>query len=366
MADLKPMVRKAGLDALYFSGVNHLLRPLAEGIGAILMFHRVKPTRPDPFQPNNFLEVTPAFLEHTIKRLERKSYQFVSLDEARSRLIERRFETRFVVVTFDDGFRDNKVWAHPILAKYQVPYTIFVPTEFADGVGNLWWLAVESIIARHDQLEVDDRSIRCKTIREKANAFTILRDMVLGQPSQLKEQAFIDRLARRYSFDQAATTRSVCMNWDEIRELAAHPLVTIGAHTVSHPVLAKADESVVRAELTRSREILRQRLQRDVRYLAYPYGSADAVGTREFAIASEVGYQMALTTRTGVLTAGDAERLMQLPRLTIDNTYQRECHVEVLVSGVAPAIWNRFGRTLRVGVSHLARTRLSDDAAATH
>jgi peptidoglycan/xylan/chitin deacetylase (PgdA/CDA1 family) len=345
MPGLKSLVRQVGLDALYFSGANHLLRPMVEGVGAILMFHRVKPSRCDPFQPNRFLEVTPAFLEQTIKRLARNSYQFVSLDEARLRLIEQRFDSRFVAITFDDGFRDNKVWAHPILAKYCIPYTIFVPTDFANGVGNLWWLALESIIACHDQLEVDEGIINCKTLREKAKAFTALRYMVLGQPSQSEEQAFIGRLAKRCRYDQASANRSVCMNWDEIRELATHPLVTIGAHTVSHPVLAKADESFVRAELARSREMLRQKLQRDVRHLAYPYGSADAVGAREFTIASELGYETALTTRAGVLTPGDADRLLQLPRITIDDTYQRECHVEVLVSGVAPAIWNGFRRT---------------------
>lgn len=349
MPELKPLVRQAGLEALYFSGANHVLRPVVEGVGAILMFHRVTPRRRSAFQPNSFLEVTPAFLEQTIRRLVRNSYQFVSLDEARSRLVERRFDSRFVAITFDDGFRDNKVWAHPILAKYRVPYTIFVPTDFADGVGSLWWLTLESIIARHDRIEVDDRIISCRTTREKNKAFAVLRDMVLAQPDHSEEQTFIDRLARRYRHDQVSATRSVCMNWDEIRELAAHPLATIGAHTVSHPLLAKADESLVRAELARSRDTLRQKLQQDVRHLAYPYGSADAVGAREFAIASELGYQTAVTTRADVLTPDDADRLLQLPRITIDDNYQRECHVEVLVSGVAPAAWNGVRRMLGRG-----------------
>ncbi len=66
-----------------------------------------------------------------------------------------------MAITFDDGFRDNKIWAQPILAKYGVPYTIFVATDFAEGMGNLWWLALESIVAGHDRIEVDDRVIAC-------------------------------------------------------------------------------------------------------------------------------------------------------------------------------------------------------------
>jgi peptidoglycan/xylan/chitin deacetylase (PgdA/CDA1 family) len=347
MTGWKPLLRKTGLDVLYFSGANRLLRPFAEGIGAVLMLHRVKPSRSEAFQPNRFLEITPEFLEQTIKWLARKSYQFVSLDEARARLLERRFDARFVAITFDDGFRDNKVWAQPILAKYGVPYTVFVPTDFAEGVGNLWWLALEAIIASHDQIEVDDRAFACKTTREKINAFVALKGMVLSEPTHSDEQTFVRRLARRYRYDLVAATRSVCMNWGEIRKLNADPLVTIGAHTVSHPIMAKAPELVVRAELAESRGILERKLQRDVRHLAYPYGSDDAAGTREFRIASEVGYQTAVTTRTGVLMPGDACRLMQLPRITIDGTYQRERHLDVLVSGVAPAAWNRLRRMLR-------------------
>jgi peptidoglycan/xylan/chitin deacetylase (PgdA/CDA1 family) len=351
---VKHIVRQIGLDALYFSGANRLLRPLAEGVGAILMLHRVKPSRSEPFQPNKFLEITPEFLEQTIKWLACNSYQFVSLDEARSRMTDQRFDARFVAITFDDGFRDNKLWAQPILAKYRVPYTIYVPTEFAEGAGHLWWLALESIIASHDQLEVDDCVIACRTAREKSSAYAMLQGMVMRQPNQSEERAFIRRLAERYRYDQVAATRAACMNWDEIREIAADPLATIGAHTVSHPVLAKASERVVRAELADCRRILEAKLQRQVRHLAYPYGSADAVGAREFAIASEVGYRTAVTTRTGVLTPGDAGRLTQLPRIAIDGRYQRERYLDVLVSGVAPAAWNGLRRALPWGADRPA------------
>jgi peptidoglycan/xylan/chitin deacetylase (PgdA/CDA1 family) len=349
MTDTKPLVRRAGLDALYFSGANHLLRPLAQGVGVILMLHRVRPRRSDAFQPNKFLEVTPEYLEQAIKWLARNSYQFVSLDEARERLVERRFDVRFVSITFDDGFRDNKVWAQPILSKYKVPYTIFIPTDFAEGAGNLWWLALESIVASQDRIVLDDRSITCKTTREKIGAYHALKAMVLSRLSHSEEEAFIGQLARRHDYDQHAATRAACMNWDEIRALSADPLMTIGAHTVSHPILAKASDVAVRAELTECRDILEQKLQKNVRHLAYPFGSADAVGAREFRIASEVGYQTAVTTRTGVVMPADVGRLLQLPRITIDGTFQRERYLETLVSGVAPAVWNGLRRASQLG-----------------
>jgi peptidoglycan/xylan/chitin deacetylase (PgdA/CDA1 family) len=93
-------------------------------------------------------------------------------------------------------------------------------------------------------------------------------------------------------------------------------------------------------------------LQRDIRHFAYPFGSIDAAGPREFKIASELGYQTGVTTRIGVVKPGDAGQLMQLPRITIDGTYQRERYLDVLLSGVAPAAWNGIRRALRPVADH--------------
>jgi len=350
MPALKHLIQKAGLEALYFSGASKLLRPLAKGVGAVLMLHRVRPRRSEAFQPNEALEVTPRFLERTIKWLRHNGYEFISMDEMRTRLVKEEFDRRFVTITLDDGYRDNKIWAQPILAKYGVPYTIYVPTDFADGVGHLWWLALESIVADNDRVDIDGCAIACSSVSEKLRAYATLQKMVVDQPSQADEMDFIRRLTERYRYDQTSAARSICLNWAEIQELARDPLATIGAHTVTHPVLAKEEDSIVRAEFRQSRDILQKKLQTEVRHLAYPYGSADAVGPREFAIASEVGYETAVTTRPGVLTASDAGRLMELPRINLDGKFQRERHLDALLSGVAPAVWNGI-RSVTIPVS---------------
>ena len=67
MAGLKKVVLRGGMEALYFTGAHHLLRPLIGGVGAILTLHHVRPPRADAFQPNRLLEVSPAFLEDVIR-----------------------------------------------------------------------------------------------------------------------------------------------------------------------------------------------------------------------------------------------------------------------------------------------------------
>ena len=76
MKQLRSNVIRAGLEALYFSGAHHLLRPLLSGVGAIFMLHRVRPVREDAFQPNRHLEVTPALREYVSNKLERVTRHF--------------------------------------------------------------------------------------------------------------------------------------------------------------------------------------------------------------------------------------------------------------------------------------------------
>ena len=112
----------------------------------------MRPPRPDRFQPNRLLEVTPGFLENVVRCLRRSGLDIVSLDEMHRRLTERDFQRRFVCMTFDDGYRDTLQWAYPILKKYEMPFAIYIPTSFPDRLGELWWLALEAVIARNERV----------------------------------------------------------------------------------------------------------------------------------------------------------------------------------------------------------------------
>jgi peptidoglycan/xylan/chitin deacetylase (PgdA/CDA1 family) len=134
------------------------------------------------------------------------------------------------------------------------------------------------------------------------------------------------------------------MEWREIGELARDPLVTIGAHTVNHPMLAKASEGQVSAELKMSRSVIEAALGRAPEHLAYPYGDPSTAGRREFRIAAELGYKTAVTARPGVLFAEHADHLTALPRISLNGGYQDMRYIPVLMSGAATALWNGFKR----------------------
>ena len=348
MAGLKHTIIRGGLESLYFSGAHIALRPFVGGVGAILTLHHVRPPRPDRFQPNRLLEVTPRFLTRVVKALRRSGLDLVSLDEMHRRMIEGDFSRRFVCLTFDDGYRDTLQWAYPILKEAGVPFAVYVPTSFPDRLGELWWLVLEAVIARNDRigLVIDgrDRKFDCRTVAEKRALYDELYWWLRSRPTEAEMRDVVRNLAAFYHVDVAAFCNELCMSWPELAELAADPLVTIGAHTVNHPMLAKLTKDNARSEMDLSRSVIEAALAVRPQHLSYPFGDRTSAGPREFEIAAELGFKTAVTTRPGVLFPEHAQRLMALPRISLNGDYQRMRYVRVLLSGAATAMWNGFRR----------------------
>ena len=345
---MKSTIIRTGLEALYFSGAHLLMRPFCAGVGSILMLHHVRPPRDDAFQPNRLLEVAPEFLAQTLAWLRAESIDIITLDEMQRRLTERDFGRRFVCITLDDGYRDNRVWAYPILKQYDAPFAIYVPTSFPERDGKLWWLALEYAIARNDKVTVrlggQEQTLVCGTARQKDDAYRRIYWTLRELADEAELHAIIDDLAARYGIDMGAVRDELCMSWDEVVAIAADPLATIGAHTVNHVMLAKLDDASACAELAVGRTRLEERLRRPVRHLAYPYGGRDVVQAREFQLATELGFQTAVTTRPGVLFPEHGDQLLALPRISLNGQYQQKRHLKVLVSGAATALANGFRR----------------------
>ena len=308
----------------------------------------MRPPRFDRFQPNRLLEITPRFLTRVVRYLRRSRFDLVSLDEMHRRLIECDFSRRFVCLTFDDGYRDMLQWAYPILKEAKVPFAVYVPTSFPDRIGELWWLALEAVIARNDHigLQIDgrNRTFDCATVAAKRSLYDELYWWLRARTTEAELRSVVHNLAACYHVDITAFCNELCMGWPELAQLAADPLVTIGAHTVNHPMLAKLPQTAVRSEMDLSRSIIEAGLGVRPEHLSYPIGDRSSAGPREFEIAAELGFKTAVTTRPGVLFAKHGRYLTALPRISLNGEYQRLRYVRVLLSGSATAVWSGFRR----------------------
>jgi peptidoglycan/xylan/chitin deacetylase (PgdA/CDA1 family) len=346
---LKKTVIRAGLETLYFSGMHHWLRPLLGGVGSILTLHHVRPARPEGFQPNRLLEVTPDFLEALVRRLARARIDVVSLDEMHRRFIEGDFKRRFVCLTFDDGYRDFLRWAYPVLRKHKLPFAMYIATSFPDRLGELWWVALEAVIAQNSRIGMvingDDRYFECASVGQKRELYDEIYRYLRSMKTEEEVRRVVRDLCACYRVDVASFCRDLCMDWPEIVDLAADPLCTIGAHTVNHMMLRKVpSDATVRAEMEMSRAVLEAALGKRPEHLAYPVGDPTSAGPREFRIAAELGFKTAVTTRPGVLFKAHRDYLTALPRISVNGEFQQQRYLKVLMSGAGTAFWNRFRR----------------------
>lgn len=332
-----------GLRALGASGLPRLAAAYTRGLGAILMFHHVRPWENRSFALNRGLEITPEFLDEALGALRANGFDIVSLDQAIARVREGKSARPFAALTFDDGYRDNLEHALPVLERHDAPFAIYVVPEFAEGTGRLWWLELEAAAQALPEIRIGGETLPARTLDEKMVAFVNVYWKLRDGPEQVLYDTIGD-LARQAGVETGALTRRYCMTWDEIAGMAQHPLCTIGAHTMSHRRLAKLDAAEARREMAQSRDAIEARLGRRVLHFAYPVGDPTSAGPREFDIAADLGFRSAVTTRKGMIFAEHAERLADLPRLSVNGEFQRRDYLDLLLTGAPFWLWNRGRR----------------------
>lgn len=182
--------------------------PKLRGI-PILMYHKVNP---DPSTGGLGLRVPPDKFEWQMKYLRKNGYETVSLEDVMDHFEKgKHLPDKPIVITFDDGYKDNHQFAYPIMKKYGYTGTIFVVSK---AIGNTNFFDVEKKLQPENKI----------------------------------------------------------MDWHEIRELAEAGF-TIGAHTVDHPHLAEVPPEVARHQIEESKRALEHGLKKPVEFFAYPYGS---------------------------------------------------------------------------------------------
>lgn len=341
----------AAFTAIAATGADRWGRGLAQGRGAILTLHHVRPATSGGFSPNGLLEITPDFLDRALTLIRAEGYDIVSLDEALARLADPKPGRFFVALTFDDGYRDNLDHAWPVLAKHQAPWTLYAVRGFAERTARLWWLELEEAIRALPRISLELPGGRfdapAGTDAEKQKAFDRLYWRLRKGPEAILLSVIFD-LGRQAGIDPAGLVERECLPTETLRSLAGAPGVTIGAHTLSHPMLAKHPEEIARREIVESKAWLEEALGTPVRHFAYPVGDPTSAGPREFALAKEAGFASAVTTRPGHLFAEHAEHPHALPRVSLNGLHQSEAALKALLSGLPFLVWNR-GRKVSAG-----------------
>lgn len=206
-----------------------------------------------------------------------------------------------VALTFDDGYRDNAEVAAPVLRSLGVPATFFLVPGFLDRRVDPWWEAIARALsvpaAGRDDI-AGGRVPEDPALRRRA-ATGAIRELK-GLPAAVRDERVA--LARADAgLEAGQCSRDLMMDWADAAALVADGF-SIGAHTDTHPILAREDPADQRRELGESRRLLEERLGVPVRLGAYPNGGAADVSAATLAAAREAGLHHAVTTVWGLNT----------------------------------------------------------------
>lgn len=278
---------------------------------SVFIFHRVL-QQPDPLFP---AELDAAGFRAVCQWI-RRWFNVLPADNAAARLRAGTLPARAAALTFDDGYADNHDVAMPLLKQLGLPCTFFVATGFLDG-GRMWNDSVIEAVrrTRRPALALGDLlpgvgELPCTSVAERRMALSavIARVKYLDPPHR---QATVDEIARRAD---TSLPNDLMMTSGQVRGLRAAGM-QIGAHTVSHPILARLSADEARREITDSKRHLEALLGEPVRLFAYPNGKpGEDYVQQNVDIVREAGFQAAFSTAWGV--SGGRSDPMQLPRFT--------------------------------------------------
>jgi peptidoglycan/xylan/chitin deacetylase (PgdA/CDA1 family) len=340
------MLKSMAIAAMEMSGLSAALTPVYAGRGVIFTGHRVLRDGLATLIPGN--AVTESQLDRMVQCIRRSGWEIVPLESVPSLLADAS-KPRFACLTFDDGFADNLHVAAPLLRAASAPFAVFPVVDFIARARAPDQELLEWLILRVNSLALrlsDGAALResTRTPAEKQAAFHKLMGLVWRKAPGLGDA--LASAARDASLTVDGFMNDTFLTWDQLRELAHMPGVTIGTHSLSHRPLASLDAQLAFEELARPREMLSRTLGVPVTCTAYPYGSRKECDSREFELAKKAGYTLGLTTRAGNLYGEHARELLSLPRVTISMVphASSDRFIRTSLRGIRNAVMNRLRR----------------------
>jgi peptidoglycan/xylan/chitin deacetylase (PgdA/CDA1 family) len=289
--------------------LKHALALASRGRLSIMIFHRVV-AEADPLLPG---EPSAAQFEALLTHIKGR-FSVLPLADGVRRLYDGTLPAGAMAITFDDGYADNLAVAAPILRRQGVPATVFIATGYLDGACMFNDVVIEAIRATARR-ELDLAPIGLGTFplastTDRQRAI----DGILGAIKYLPAGERAGRAEAILRASEVAAPAGLMMRRDSVRSLADYG-VDVGAHTVTHPILAKLPAADAWREVLESRQDLQQTLRRPVDLFAYPNGSpGDDYNAEHVRMVREAGYAAAVTTAWGA--ARRSSDVLQLPRFT--------------------------------------------------
>jgi peptidoglycan/xylan/chitin deacetylase (PgdA/CDA1 family)/ubiquinone/menaquinone biosynthesis C-methylase UbiE len=288
--------------------------PLWRGV-LVLAYHRILDDREEAPFDGGVYSATPSMLDAQLQFLTR-NFEVVSPEALAG---ARNAWGRRVVVTFDDGYRDNYELAFPILRKHGAPATFFLTTGFVDNPSVAWWDELAWMVKQSPRRALDRGDwLECSLALDgdRRRAIAELTRTYKSLPSD-RTEAFLD-----YCAEAAGTGRcdpragaDLWMTWEMAAKLRDAGM-TIGGHSVTHPVLGRAEPELQKREIEECALRLREELGLPMRFFAYPVGLRGSFDDATRRILRGAGVELAFSLYGGYVRPGQLDPY-DVPRTTV-------------------------------------------------
>ncbi len=275
----------------------------------------------------NYHRATGEMLRSQMRYL-RQHYRVLHLEDALEEFFaptskRRSFDRRLpLVLTFDDGYRDNYLSAFALASELRMPMTIFLIPGYVESGSRFWWLEGKRLAASAmtNEVTLEQQRYRLDSMQERAVLAKMIDQRARLASSVAERETFLAEMRVALAIPPQSSAaladpQALPLTWAEIQEMERSGWVSFGAHTMHHPVLAHLKERTeLRSEVTLCRQVLEQQLGHPVLSFAYPIGKPEHIGAEGVQAVKDAGYRWALTTIEDVNTVQtDHYLLRRLP-----------------------------------------------------
>jgi peptidoglycan/xylan/chitin deacetylase (PgdA/CDA1 family) len=284
------VVNHSGLLSAYT-----FLKGLASPQVVILLYHQISPDQDNLFFTK---PVSPQSFEKQLEDFSR-TYELLPLDKLAYYIQQRKpLPKKALAITLDDGYKDNYLYAYPILKKYHAPATVFLATGHIGMDRLFWYNKVQYIIHATCLVEADVDGLgkfRMQYRKNKLKASSVVVERLKRMPEREKN-SLVEKLADALRVNiPDGLGKEFVLSWDEVREMSSDG-IAFGAHTVSHPILTNLPLEQAKWEIAQSKKDIEERLGQPVTAFAYPNGGHRDFNTHIANLVKESGFLYAVTT----------------------------------------------------------------------
>jgi peptidoglycan/xylan/chitin deacetylase (PgdA/CDA1 family) len=248
-----------------------------------------------------------------------------------------------LVLTFDDGYRDNYTLGFKFACELEVPLTIFLIPGYIENGSHFWWQEGDHLVAqaRVNEATIEGQAYHLDNFQGRARLAQAIDARVRHAPSVSEREAFlvsVREILRIPHTEPENAAATLPLTWTEVQEMERSGWISFGAHTMHHPILAYlSDPEEVQYEVSESRAMLERLLQHPIRTFAYPVGRLEHIGEYAYYAVQKARYDWALTTLYGFNTPQTDPYLLR--RVVVDTDQHW-----LMIAAKASGAWTFFSQ----------------------